>query len=258
MPTPDKPAHAHPHNLRAVASTDHNPQLYAATGRPLPPAVEDFAWRHLADFRGALISTNTVPIHEIAGIEATTRQQLILEATALIRNNLQNPPEKLSTHHAALAGVGVTMAYLDVIAHTAKSTGEPFEFVPRLAKKSAKTILELATHNEIADMQLTILLSGARKKEIESKSAEELFSDLHFRPDYFKSQDGVVSIDYPKLRKLRDPYGRKVDFCPNNRDVILGCPFFTKINDLYTAMTEAALKNDLLKQVYNSAESPNS
>lgn len=227
------------------------PVLLSATGNKLPVSKQATAAIRLGLFQQALRSTDQVPIDSIRGLTPESPSELVLQATAIIQANLVDDPSELTSAHAALAGVGVTMALLDVIAKRAAMNREPVCAIEPIAKKSVKTALELATHDEHTDEMLTIALSTYKARDYRDKTPEELFSNLKFKPEFFLLTDGVVSVDYFRRKELF-AHGCAVDFTPNKNEILLGCPFYSRIGRLYGTMLDVSLKLGFLEAAYDS------
>lgn len=246
----DRPPQAPATNRRAVSSPEYEGPLLTSTGKPLRPSVLATARSRLGLFRQALQAADSAPLGSIEHIEADSKAMLVHEAYALIRDHMPPEPSELSLRHAALAGVGVTMAFLDVTTRVVAQEQLGREKLPPVLRKSVKTVLELATHSEEADKLLTIGLSAYSEREIAKHREEYLMEHLRFQPRFFTLNEGAVEVDYAQRKSMR-PGGRKIDFMPRNDEVLLGCPFFSRINQLYKGLTVAALHNGIIDDIYH-------
>lgn len=143
------------------------------------------------------------------------------------------------------------MAFLEVAAELAAANSIKEDNFPRLAKKSVKTPIELATHSEQMDKELTIALGKYSIKEINQKDTVELFTNLEFRSRFFKIDNGAVVVDYSQRKDFR-ANGRVLDFSHRRDALLLGCPYSSRIGQLYGAMTTAAINSQLISAVYST------
>lgn len=240
-------------NIRAVISPETTSGLQTATGKPLPDKVRNKAYKKLSDFNAALHSTDAVPIDEIAGLEVSSRQELVLETSKIFQDNVKNPPELITVEYAALAGSGVTVALLEVITTlVAQSQEKEYDDLEPIIGRSAKTLMELASHGSETDKQITMALGSYAGREIRKRDPEYLFSNLCFVPELFVLKNDTVSIDYTNKKKLK-ANGESIDYMPRNNEVLLGCPYYSRIGQFYSAMTRAAINAGLLRTVYEDA-----
>lgn len=240
-------------NIRAVKSPSPNFELRSATGKPLTKKVEIDARKKVHDFNAALLSTDDVPINEVAALEPTTKQELVLETTKIFQTHLHEAPKTISVEHAALAGSGVTVAFLEVITKlAAKSDNLTYNDIQPIARRSAKTLMEIASHGPEIDKKLTIALGSYSAKEIRDNTPEYLFSNLEFIPQLFTLEDDIVAIDYLNRNRLR-ANGHGLDYTPRNEEVLLGCPYYSRIGLFYSAVTKAAINGGILKAIYDDS-----
>jgi hypothetical protein len=243
-------------NLRAVLSPS-SPflRLETATGKPLPRKTEAEAYKRVLEFNAALRSTDNVPLEQIAALTVTTKHDLVLKTTKIFQDHIHDAPDGLSVEHAALAGSGVTIAFLEVVTKlVARAQDKTYEDVQPVAHRSAKTLMEIATHGPEIDKKLTIALGSYSAKEIRQNSSEYLFSNLEFTPRLFMLEDDTVSIDYLNRNSLR-ANGHGLDYTPRNDEILLGCPYYSRIGRFYSAVTKAAINGGILEAIYqNEAE----
>jgi hypothetical protein len=242
-------------NLRSVLSPNRSSasRLETATGKPLPKKIEAEAYKKVLDFNAALHSTDDVPVEQIAELTVTTKQDLVLEATRIFQEHIHDMPDSVSVAHAALAGSGVTVAFLEVITKlAAQSKDKSYEDVPLITRRSAKALMEIAAHGPEIDKKLTIALGSYSAKEIRINSPEYLFSNLEFTPRLFVLKNETVSIDYLNRNGLR-ANGHGLDYTPRNDEVLLGCPYYSRIGLFYSAITKAAFNGGILEAIYQNA-----
>jgi len=240
-------------NIRAVISPDANSDLRTATGKPLPHKIKANAHEQLYDFNAALRSTDDVPIDDIAALTVSTKQALVLETSKIFQTHIRNAPESISVKHAALAGSGVTVAFLEVITKlVAQSQNSIYDDVESVARRSAKTLMEIASHGPEIDKKLTIALGSYSAKEIRMNTSEYLFSNLEFTPRLFKFEDDTVSIDYQNRNGLR-ANGHGLDYTPRNDEILMGCPYYSRIGLFYSAITKAAINGGIIDSIYQDA-----
>ena len=238
-------------NIRAVLSPDNNAsRLETATGKSLPKKVEAEAYQRVLDFNAALHSTDNVPLEQIAELTVTTKQDLVRETTKIFQDYIHDTPEGISVEHAALAGSGVTVAFLEVVTKlVAQSRDKTYEDVHPIVRRSAKTLMEVAAHGPEIDKKLTIALGSYSAKDIRQNSSEYLFSNLEFTSRLFILEDDTVSIDYLNRNGLR-AHGHGLDYTPRNDEILLGCPYFSRIGMFYSAITKAAINGRILEAIY--------
>lgn len=242
-------------NRRAVRESERAEILVDFDNRPYTGPLAQSAERRRFLFNQQLRATDIVPLNEIAALRPSTPAELVLDTARIFGKHIApDAPRRDHIAHAALAGASDIMAFLDVSTRLAAVSEEAeYEHIPPIAKKSAKTLLELASHSNELDRHLTVALGQYTTREIETLSHEELFSELRFDPKFFSLEDNVVSIDYNKRDRMRGAAGRGLDFTPRRNEILLGCPYTSRIGRLYSAMTVSAWEAGLLEQIYHEA-----
>ena len=238
-------------NIRAVLSPESNAsRLKTATGKPLPRKIEAEAYERVLEFNAALRSTDNVPLEQIAALTVTTKQDLVRETTKIFQDHIHDAPDGVSVEHAALAGSGVTVAFLEVITKlVAQSQDKTYEDIQPVARRSAKTLMEIAAHGPEIDKKLTIALGSFSAKEIRQNSSEYLFSNLEFTPQLFMLENDTVSVNYLNRNSLR-ANGHGLDYTPRKNEELLGCPYYSRIGMFYSAITKAAVNGGILEAIY--------
>lgn len=241
-------------NMEVIRSgaADIEKPLYGGTGKPVPEHRRKLAFEKLARFHNEFLSSKDVPLEEIASLEISSREQLILNAAALFDEfAVPRSEDKETMRHASLAGCGVVMAFIELEAKFFAKGGvdvEDSDQYERLMRKSIRTLLHLAATSREADGVFMTNASTWSRRDIAEKSDEEIYARLEFDESYFTLCDGtVVMKSDPETRQRASlQNGRHFDFSSSKHDILYGCPFRSRIARLHCAMFQAAQRNSIL------------
>ena len=250
---------AHPANMNNVRRNSEDlglVEIKGGTGKPLCPHLGNYALRSLDKFHAEYDASTYVPIDEIASLQVDSRQELIIRAQQLFSLHAVHRVEDRETmRHASLAGCGVTVAYIEMIARMQAQEENEFdsENFQRLAKKSLPTLMTIAATSRQADGILTENIMNWDRRQVASMSDVAIYTGLELDESYFELQrDSGVRLrnDEFTRKRIRTRTGSGFDFSPNKNDILFGCPFRSRIPLFYTAVTEAMVANDLVQSFY--------
>lgn len=237
--------------------------LQSFNGESLPQAVSERADRQLDEFHQEYLGLKDAPVELIAEYDYDSRGDLIIQAADLIaeyaKANIKDERRREKAIHASLTGCGDSVAFLELISRfeAREGAGEfSEETVREAAKRSFPTLLELASMSLDGNGAFMASACTWSLSEINSLSNEELYRGLEFDDSFFmKSDEGVVVIrsDSQTRRRIRTPSGRAFDTSPNRNDILLGCPYRSRIGRLYWAMFDAMMRNGFMEEAYEKA-----
>lgn len=171
------------------------------------------------------------------------RLQGILAIEEHVENTRGSMTEKQADNiaYAGMAGAGSIGAFIETIPKVVPSDDQ--EFVRTVATDSIRTIMKWSTYSKAADSALTtIVMNPESRPDMEPR---ELYTELTFNPDYFVLSENPQVVT-PNIPKIDAQYGKQIDKHLRGWEIYYGCPYRIHLPQMYTAMTQTAIRSGLL------------
>lgn len=236
--------------------------LVNSAGRPLEGRVAEVGYSKLARWRDLFSIIGEADIDSVSRMEVTSKPDLVTKVKDFFRERSAGYPLLSgSIDHAALAGAGVIAAYLEMIAQV-QSKINPNEFDEETfyssVRASRATILDMTGRSEKADAALTSTIMKWSPREVaalyKAGRGDEVYTHLSLNHAYFDIDEASGTVALKKLSEIGHTIktfeGKCFDLSQNNKEVLLGCPFRSKIMGLYYAMADAMVNNGIARETY--------
>lgn len=232
--------------------------LFGGTGKPLPKRLGTTALTRMMKFHEEYRATDEVPYDMIAALKVSSTAELVAETKKVFSlHAVHKVQDKMNMRHASLAGCGVTVAFLAMIARmqAQQSEGVPFNGIAYAdtAKKSVSTLLMIAATSREADGVVTENIMNWTIPEVTRMDDDTIYRELVLDETFFEfSSDGGVALksDMATMKRIRTRGGGNFDFSSNKNEILFGCPFRSRIPLLYQALNKAMLANGIAEEVY--------
>lgn len=236
-------------------------EILGGTGRPVCPHLGEAALKKLYKFGEEYDATSGMPLEDIGELEVSSKAELVLRSQRLFSlHAVHKVSNREDMRHASLAGCGVTVAFLDMIARMRAEIDGSHEFDEILyedsVKKSLSTLMAIAATSREADGALTRAIMNWTVGQTDRLGDKEVYTGLAFDSSFFSMhENGAVEIKSDKAtrKRIRTVDNGHFDFSVSKDDILFGCPFRSRIPLFYDAMTRAMVKNGLAEESYMQA-----
>jgi len=201
---------------------------------------------HFRQQRGYLEKLENLKTTALDG-EVSSWNNLRLQGIMAIEEHVDNTRGSMTgveanwLTHAGTAGAGSIGAFIETIPKVLSTDDN--EFTQIVVENSIRTIMKWSSFSKAADSTLTEAVMAPESGP--HLTSRERYIELGFMPKYFVFNEAarVVELNIPEIDA---DHGKKIDKRLRGSDIIYGCPYRIHLPQMYTAMTQTAIRSGLL------------